>query len=115
MIKIFKNYMLNLLVVTTFIFSQAVSANANYSSQKENISDYVTPQVENTTSIATNATAFYVPAVNHTAESSDASEGKVEKVVEPVTIGLGILFAGYAISFILGVIKDITSIFRNTH
>ncbi|VEJ45030.1 hypothetical protein [Bartonella vinsonii] len=118
MIKVFKNYVLNTFVVATFFLSQIVSAHANYlknSSQKEDVTDYVLEQVATVTSTAVSTTAPYVPAVSYGTINGASAEGKVEKVVEPMTLGVGLLFAGYAISFvssIIGWIKDIVLMFK---
>ncbi|MCZ2158487.1 hypothetical protein NPX99_04245 [Bartonella sp. 220] len=118
MVKLFKNYMLNIFIVAAFFLSQIVSAHANYLkniSQKEDVTDYVLEQVATVTSTATNTTASYVPAVSYGTINGASIEGKVEKVVEPMTLGIGLLFAGYGISFIssiIGWIKDIVLMFK---
>ncbi|WP_455481060.1 hypothetical protein V3564_01360 [Bartonella sp. B12(2025)] len=99
MIKIFKIYVLNTFIVIVFFLSQIVNVNANYlknNSQSNNISFSVMEQGRKKT---VNMSA-YVPGLIHEAENKAVTEGKIEKVLEPVTLGtfgLGV-FIGYASS-----------------
>lgn len=118
MIKMFKNYILNIFIVTIFLISQTVNVNANYSkneAQKENIAVSIIEQGKRKT---VNVAALSMTDVSH--EANDvATEGKIEKVVEFIRIGnLGIGVAiGYGVatvSTLLGavisqIVKLITS------
>ncbi|CAK01100.1 hypothetical protein [Bartonella tribocorum] len=118
MVKIFKNYVLSVFIASTFFLSQTVNVNANYlknGSPKEEFSVPLMEQVKNAKSDAVSTTAFYVPSVNYKTENGTTFEGKVEKVLEPMTVGVGLLFAGYAMSFIGSIIswiKDIVLMFK---
>ncbi|EJF98994.1 hypothetical protein MEI_00161 [Bartonella vinsonii subsp. arupensis Pm136co] len=118
MVKLFKNYVLNIFIVSAFFLSQVASVNANYlknSSQHDDVTNCALEQVATVTSTTVSTTASYVPAVSYGTINGASIEGKVEKVVEPMTLGVGLLFAGYAISFvssIIGWIKDIVLMFK---
>ncbi|MGF7156832.1 hypothetical protein [Bartonella heixiaziensis] len=117
MVKVFKKYTLNIFIVSAFFLSQIVSVHANYlrsNFQKED-ADCVMKQVANVTSKAVATTTLYVPEINYGAKNGTPIEGKIEKVADPITIGMGFMFAGYAISFIssiIGWIRDIVSMFK---
>ncbi|MBB4076695.1 hypothetical protein GGR08_001001 [Bartonella fuyuanensis] len=114
MINIFKTYVFSIFIASTFFLSQIVNVNANYSRKdapKEEFSVSLMEKAKNIKSDAVSRTAFYFPSVSY----ETVSEGKVEKVVDPTTIGVGLLVAGYAISFIgslISWIKDLVLIFR---
>ncbi|QEE08981.1 cytochrome c-type biogenesis protein DsbD, protein-disulfide reductase [Bartonella kosoyi] len=118
MVKIFKNHLLSFFIASTFFISQTVNVNANYlenTTPKEEFSVPLMEQVKNVKSDAVSTTAFYVPSVNYKTENGTTFEGKVEKVLEPMTVGVGLLFAGYAVSFIGSIItwiKDIVLMFK---
>ncbi|MET3589368.1 hypothetical protein ABID23_000445 [Bartonella silvatica] len=115
MTKFFKKYVLNTLIASTFLLSQVVNTNASHYTVKEKAVDYVTVKTENKVSTATHTASFYTPAVSHGAENGAIAEGKTEKVAELLTIGVGIMIAGYAFSFlgsIIGFIKDIVAMFK---
>ncbi|WP_019219756.1 hypothetical protein [Bartonella florencae] len=114
MVKIFKNY-LSVFIASTFFLSQTVNVHANYlenTTPKEEFSVSLMEQVKNAKSDAVSTTAFYAPSVSYQTENGTTSEGRVEKVVEPLTIGAGVLVAGYAITFIISWIKDIVLMFK---
>ncbi len=82
---------------------------------KEELSVSFIEHVKNAKSDAVSTTAFYAPSVSYQTENETNADGKVEKVLEPVTLGMGLLFAGYAVSFIgsiIGWIKDIVVMFK---
>lgn len=104
-------------MATTFFLSQIVNVNANYlrNVSQNDVTDCITEYVKDTTSKVASTSASYIPAVNYETINGTIAEEKVEKVVEPITIGMGLLVAGYAISFIssiIGWIKDIVIIFK---
>ncbi|KEC55378.1 hypothetical protein [Bartonella koehlerae] len=100
MVKVFKNHVFRVFIATFFSLSQIVSVSAHAnpfrnSPQQENISVYIMEQEKKK---AINMAAFYIPSFTYEAKNESALEGKVEKVVEPITIGIfGIGMAiGYA-------------------
>ncbi|ATP12061.1 hypothetical protein BHOIPH791_02210 [Bartonella henselae] len=100
MVKVLKNQVFSIFIVTFFSFSQIISVSAHASPlknspQQENISVSVMEQGKK---IAINMATFYMPNFTYEAKNEAALEGKVEKVVEPITIGIfGIGMAiGYA-------------------
>ncbi|WP_375622297.1 MULTISPECIES: hypothetical protein [unclassified Bartonella] len=98
MTKVFKNYILNIFIAIAFLFSQIVNANANHlnnSFQKENVSVSVIEK-------ATNMATLYISNLNYGVGNEATVEGKVEKVLEPITLGaFGIsILAGYGIGTI---------------
>ncbi|WP_208433918.1 hypothetical protein [Bartonella taylorii] len=112
MVKVFKNYVLSILIATAFSLSQVANVNANYlknSSQQETSSVFAAKQK------AISMATLYIPSLNYEVGNKTTFEGKVEKVVEPLTVGMGIMIAGYAVSFIssiIGWIKDIVLMFK---
>lgn len=112
MVKVFKNYVLSLFIATAFSLSQIASVNANY---LKNSSQHEASSVFSVKQKAISMATLYVPSLNYEVGNKTAFEGKVEKVVEPLTVGVGIMVAGYAISFIssiIGWIKDIVLMFK---
>ncbi|WP_375622819.1 MULTISPECIES: hypothetical protein [unclassified Bartonella] len=118
MVKIFKNYILSIFIASAFFISQTVNVNANCLKNdipKEELSVLPMEQVKYAKSNVVSKTAFYVPSVSYQTENGTTGEGKIEKVVEPITIGIGVLSAGYAISLIGSIIswiKDIMLMFK---
>ncbi|WP_375625112.1 hypothetical protein [Bartonella sp. MU37NMGALS] len=118
MVKIFKNYILSIFIASTFFISQTVNVNANYlknDTPKEELSVFPMEQVKYAKSDVVSTTSFYAPSANYQTENGTTGQGKIEKVVEPMTIGVGLLFAGYAMSFIGSIIswiKDIVLMFK---
>ncbi|WP_273754742.1 MULTISPECIES: hypothetical protein [unclassified Bartonella] len=118
MVKLFKNYVLSVFIASTFFLSQTINVNANYlenTPPKEELSIPLIAQVKNAKSDAVSTTAFYAPSVSYQTQNGTVGEGKVEKVLEPMTVGMGLLFAGYAMSFIGSIIswiKDIVLMFK---
>ncbi|EJF75282.1 hypothetical protein HWV54_05715 [Bartonella alsatica] len=104
----------NIFIVVAFFLSQIANVNAHYLRnipQKEEVVDYVMEKAENMAPKVVMTTAFSIPTVNYGTTHGTFFEGKIEKVVELVTIGTGLLITGYVISFIssvIGWIKDIT-------
>ncbi|GAA5103475.1 hypothetical protein [Bartonella jaculi] len=118
MVKLFKNHVLSIFIVIAFFLSHVVNVNANHlrnSTQKEEISVSV---IEQEIKKAMNMAALYIPGLNHGAENDAAIEGKIEKVLEPITIGVfgfGIAagYAATAIGMFMGwIIKRIVSALR---
>ncbi|WP_175869485.1 hypothetical protein [Bartonella gabonensis] len=118
MVKIFKNYVLSVFIVSTFFLSQTVNVNANYlenTPPKEEFSLPLMGQVKNAKADIVSTATFYAPSVSYQTENGTISEGKVEKVVDPITVGMGLLFSVYAMNFIgtlVGGIKGIIAMFR---
>ncbi|EJF81990.1 hypothetical protein [Bartonella doshiae] len=114
MLKNFKKYVLSIFTFTFFL-SQIVNVNANYLrniSQQENSTISV---IEKENNKAINMATLYASDFIYGVGNETTSEGKIEKVVDALTIGTGIMFAGYAINLIgmiIGWIKDIVLMFK---
>ncbi|WP_019220554.1 hypothetical protein [Bartonella senegalensis] len=98
MVKVFKSQVFNIFIAVFFSLSQIISAHANHlsnSAQQEKLS---VSEIEHGKNKEINITTLYAANFNHQAENETALEGKFEKVVEPITIGIfGIGIAiGYA-------------------
>ncbi|PIT69500.1 hypothetical protein [Bartonella tribocorum] len=103
MIKLFKNYGLNVFIASTFFISQTVNVNANYlinEAPKEKFSVSLMKQVKNAKSDVVFTTFSYVPSISYQTENEITDKGKIEKVIEPISIGTGLLFTGYALNCI---------------
>ncbi|WP_375661885.1 MULTISPECIES: hypothetical protein [unclassified Bartonella] len=94
MIKVFKNYMLNIFMAIAFFLSQVVNVNANHLSNNLQREDaFVISQVkEKVTHIA----SLYVPNLSYGAKNGTTVEGRVEKIAQPVIIG------DFGLSFLIG-------------
>ncbi|WP_208435151.1 hypothetical protein [Bartonella phoceensis] len=110
MFKVFKNYLLSIFVALVFSFSHVVHVHANYFrnvSQKGGVSISI---IGNEKGKAGNTDGFRIPAVSYEAKV----EGKVENVVEVVTVALGLLAISYVLNIIGSVlewVKDLVAIF----
>ncbi|EJF87551.1 hypothetical protein ME1_01153 [Bartonella vinsonii subsp. arupensis OK-94-513] len=117
MTKLFKNYILNIFIAIVFILSQIVNVHANHLSnnaQREDISI-----IEQAKKKVTHMATLYVPSLNHGAKNEATVEGRVEKVLEPLTLGtfgLSVL-VGYGTSivgmFLAWMIKGIVSLTKS--
>ncbi|WP_455478588.1 hypothetical protein V3565_01595 [Bartonella sp. B10] len=121
MIKIFKNYTLSVFMTMTLFFSHVVSTNANHLNNSYQRVDSFISAIKQERSRAMSIAALYVPSLNYGVENETATEGKIEKVFEPVTIGafgFGIA-AGYGATtvgaFIGWVIAKIIQLIRAAH
>lgn len=106
---------INIFIAATFFLSQVVNVNASHlrnAPHEEEVPNYVMEQVKDTTSTAINMAALHVPAVSYSTTTETASEGKFEKVADPVTIAIGVVSIGYFIGMVIGWVKDIVSIFK---
>ncbi|PIT69501.1 hypothetical protein [Bartonella tribocorum] len=121
MMKIFKNYILSVFISSTFFISQTVNVNANYlinEAPKEKFSVSLMKQVKNAKSDVISTTAFYVPSVSYQTENGTTGDGKVEKVIELITIGtfgtgMAIGYAASMAGMFLGlIINKIVSFFK---
>ncbi|GAA5099918.1 hypothetical protein [Bartonella acomydis] len=119
MTKMFKNYILNIFIVMVFFLSQVVNANANNlrnSPQKEEIIDCIVDRNK-----AVNIVSFHIPNLNLGTENNALAKGKIEKVLEPVTIGtfgigMAVGYASSAVSMLLGwLISKIVIIIKSSH
>ncbi|UNE54891.1 hypothetical protein [Bartonella machadoae] len=102
MAKLFRNYLFNIFIATVFFLSQIVNVHANSLSnvvQQEEVS-----VIEQVKEKVTHITAFYAPSLNYEAINDTTAEGKVEKVIEPITLTLGTFgiaaLAGYATTIV---------------
>ncbi|PIT69502.1 hypothetical protein [Bartonella tribocorum] len=109
MIKKLKNYVLNIIVAVAFLFSQVVNVHAHHwknDAQVETIS-----LLEQGKKKAVSIAALYVPNFTHEAKNESALEGKVEKVFEPITLGVfsttGALGFGFLTGFVMAIFSGI--------
>ncbi|WP_317992965.1 hypothetical protein [Bartonella gliris] len=115
MVKLFKNHVLSIIIATVFSLFQVINVNANYlknNFQQEVVSVSVEKQGENK---AISTTTFHTTDLNRGAKNETAIEGKVERVLEPLTVGIGVILAGHVISAItafIGWITQIVSLFK---
>ncbi|EJF82510.1 hypothetical protein [Bartonella rattimassiliensis] len=102
MIKLFKNHMLGIFIMSAFSLSQVVSVHANYLQNNTLSENTVISAIKQKRKDAIDIIALYAPNLNHDVENEITIEGKVEKVVEPLTLGtFGIGIAiGYASSMV---------------
>ncbi|EJF85765.1 hypothetical protein [Candidatus Bartonella washoeensis] len=110
MVKLFKNKMLSIFLVSAFSLLQVASVNANHfknSSQQEYYSASVVKKEENT---VISTAALSIPSLKSEVEHEAAIEGKIEKVAGALTLGVGFMIAGYAINLITTLIGWITQI-----
>ncbi|KEC55377.1 hypothetical protein [Bartonella koehlerae] len=111
MIKVFKNHVFRVFIAVFFSLSQIINAHANHlrnSPQQENISVSVMEQGKKK---VINMATFYVPSFTYEAKNEPALEGKIEKVFEPITLGIfttvGALSFGFLIGSIMGMFTGI--------
>ncbi|ETS07845.1 hypothetical protein [Bartonella henselae] len=109
--KVLRNQLLSILTISVFFLSQVANVHANH---LENNSQPVAPisVVEQGNKETINMAAFYIPSLNHGTENEVAFEGKVEKVVDIITLGVGLMSAGYIISTVINWISQIISFFK---
>lgn len=119
MIKIFKNHMLSIFIMSAFSLSQIVNVHANYLQDNTHRENSFVSTIKQKRKDAIHTISFYTPSLNGDVEDVTAIEGKFEKVIEPVTIGtFGIGIAlGYASStigmFLGWIISKIVSYFKS--
>ncbi|EJF81530.1 Uncharacterised protein [Candidatus Bartonella washoeensis] len=115
MVKLFKNKMLSIFLTAAFSFLQIVNVNANHlknSFQQEYYSASVVKKEENT---VISTASLSIPSLKSEVRQEAITEGKIEKVAGPLTLGVGVMVAGYAmsaISTIIGWITQIIAFFR---
>ncbi|WP_208440383.1 hypothetical protein [Bartonella raoultii] len=116
MTKVFKNYILNIFIVTVFFLSQIINVNANdlkIISQKEEIVDYVMEKNK-----ATHVVAFDFLDSNHRTNNNALSQGKIEKIAVLVKLGtfeiaVALGYAAATVGFLIGlVIKKIVTLYK---
>ncbi|MCZ2158488.1 hypothetical protein NPX99_04250 [Bartonella sp. 220] len=119
MTKILKNYILNIFIAIVFILSQVVNVHANHLSNNTQQEDVSVSLIEQAKKKVTHMAALYAPNLNDGAKNEATVEGRVEKVLEPLTLGtfgLSVL-AGYTTSivgmFLAWMIKGITSFIKS--
>ncbi|WP_455477313.1 hypothetical protein [Bartonella sp. B41] len=94
-----KNYVLNVFIVFAFFLSQIVNVQANYASNKLQKENFYVSATEHKINKTVSMDALYV---SNFLDQGTENEGKIEKVVEPITIGalgLGTL-TGYVTSVV---------------
>lgn len=88
MIRIFKNNVLNIFIVVVFFLSQAVSVNANQSKNNDPKESIAVSIMEKGKEKAVNIAALFVTDISHGAKNDVTVEGKIEKVFNPITLGI---------------------------
>ncbi|WP_019220553.1 hypothetical protein [Bartonella senegalensis] len=107
--KVLRNQLLSIFTASVFCLSQVANVHANHlDNDSQPVSRISVVEQGNKKTI--NMASFYIPSLNHGTGNEAAFEGKVEKVVGPLTIGVGVMTAGYAISAISTIIGWITQI-----
>ncbi|WP_034987619.1 hypothetical protein [Bartonella florencae] len=110
MMKLFKNNILNVLITTFFFFSQIINVQASHfknDSQRENI---VASVMEKSEKKAVNvASLFSIPSFTHHAKSEATAEGKIEKVFEPISLGLFSTMGALGFGSLTGVLMSLFS------
>ncbi|WP_019223470.1 hypothetical protein [Bartonella rattaustraliani] len=123
MVKVFKNYTLSVFIVLAFSFSQVVNVSANSlnnNSQKEEVSVFrIGSKKEKEIDIVAPSLSHFTDGTKNEA----AIEGKLEKVLESITIGnfgIGVIigYASCTLGMLLGwiiskIIMTIKSSFGN--
>ncbi|BBL53633.1 hypothetical protein MF1_08910 [Bartonella quintana] len=113
--KLLKNYGLSILIASAFSLSQVANVHATHLRNSPQTVNTSVSVIEQGKKQAINMAALYVPSLNHGAENETDFAGKVEKVLEPLTITMGVAAVGYAIS-IIGTLIDwiakIASLFK---
>ncbi|WP_375663368.1 hypothetical protein [Bartonella sp. CL63NXGY] len=119
MIKLFKNHILSIFIMSAFSLSQVVNVHANSlqnSTHRENIS---VSTIEQKRKAAVHTVSLYRPSLNLGVDNETTIEGKFEKVVEPLTIGnfgmgMALGYASSTIGMFLGwIISKIISYFKS--
>ncbi|WP_019219755.1 hypothetical protein [Bartonella florencae] len=119
MVKIFRKYTFSSFIVAAFFLSQIVNVHANDSTNipQKGVTDCVMEQVKATAFKVSDAMASHLPAISYGTTNEIATEGKVEKVVEPIMAMAGIVAASYGINIvatITGMVLDIMA-FRSLY
>ncbi|EJF82509.1 hypothetical protein [Bartonella rattimassiliensis] len=107
MTKVLKTYVLNIFVAVAFLLSQIINVHANHlrnNTQYETVS-LMQQRKEKAITIA----AFYGPNFNYKAKSEMNIEGKVEKVFEPITLGVFSTVGALGFGFLTGSVMAIFS------
>lgn len=107
MIKILKSYVLNIFIVAAFLLSQVINVHANH--LKNDASWEAVSLMEQEKKEAINIAAFYVPNFTYGVKSESAIEGKVEKVFEPITLGVFSTVGALGFGFLTGTVMAIFS------
>ncbi|WP_273719002.1 MULTISPECIES: hypothetical protein [Bartonella] len=102
MIKLFKNHILSILIMSAFSLSQVVSVHANYLQNSAHRENTFVSAIEQKKKDAVHLVSLYTQNLNHGVGNETTIEGKFEKIVEPLTLGtFGIGVAiGYASSMV---------------
>ncbi|WP_455478589.1 hypothetical protein V3565_01600 [Bartonella sp. B10] len=102
MFKILKNNVLAIFISITFFLSQIINVNANYSKNNTHQSDILALVMEQSSNKAKNIDTLYVPNLDYGVENEAAIEGKIEKVFEPITIGIFSTMGAFGTGFLTG-------------
>ncbi|WP_455482272.1 hypothetical protein V4P56_01170 [Bartonella sp. B35(2025)] len=109
MAKLFKNHVLGICISVAFFLSQIVSVNANYLKNNSQQSEIFTLIVEQGRSKATSMTTLHAPSLNYEVENETIIEGKIEKVIGPITIGLLSTAGAFSFGCLTGSVMAIVS------
>ncbi|WP_455477312.1 hypothetical protein [Bartonella sp. B41] len=101
-----KNYVLNVFIVFAFFLSQIVNVQANYASNKLQKENFYVSATEHKINKTVSMDALYV---SNFLDQGTENEGKIEKVVEPITIGVLSTTAAFGLGFSVGSIMAAVS------
>ncbi|PIT69410.1 hypothetical protein [Bartonella tribocorum] len=107
MIKGLKTYVLNIFIAVAFLLSQVINVHANQS--PNNVQWETISFMEQGKKKAVNMAALYISNLTYGAKSESAIEGKVEKVFEPITLGVFSAAGALGFGFLTGSIMAIFS------
>ncbi len=119
MIKLFKNYMLSIFIISVFYISQTVSVHANYLQNNIHRENSFISLTEQNRKDAISTVFLYTQNLNRGMKNEITIEGKFEKVVEPLTlgtfgIGMALGYVSSTVGMFLGwIISKIISYFKS--
>ncbi|WP_273787918.1 MULTISPECIES: hypothetical protein [Bartonella] len=119
MIKLLKNHMLSIFIMSAFFLSQVVNVHANYLQNNTHRENIFVSAIEQKRQDAVHTVSLYSPILNLGVDNETTIEGKFEKVVEPLTlgtfgVGMALGYASSTIGMFLGwIIGKIISYFKS--
>ncbi|UNF29458.1 hypothetical protein MNL13_01380 [Bartonella krasnovii] len=119
MIKLFKSHILIIFMMFTFSLSQVANVHAKYLQKNTHRENSFISAIEQKRKNIIHPISLYTPNLNHDVGNEITIEGKIVKVLEPLTIGtFGIgMVIGYAAStagmFLGWIIGKIISYFKS--
>ncbi|WP_019220555.1 hypothetical protein [Bartonella senegalensis] len=110
MVKVFKNQVFSVFITVFFSLSQIINAHANHLSNNPQQEKFSVSEIKHRKE-AVNMAAFHTPGFTYTAQNETDTEGKIEKVFEPITLGAltaaGAIGFGFLIGSIMGIFTGI--------